>query len=1576
MSDQVKYYFKETTNQVFVSGSSTVAGMNTLLTSIKDPTPVLNSNLTAKISSLGTSISYVVQNDGQYSDTVIPIASNQELWVYRGWQPVNTLDADAYRYNPHLHRPYKAYMLTETGSGVPAFPWLPTGSTYSNSSTAGSSTNIPSIYSEKTIASNGNIPGQPGISSPSIVMGSFEVYGDNRGVHPFILTRYNSLPNSPGIGSTFTIKDDIGTVIAELFQNQTATNTNTTPTLFNNVTLPNGLYSYTSSIFNAGSGDLGFTRFGLYCDYNFFVEYTATNSSGVDIRIDYTSSATNFTPVYFDLPDGKNATYTALVGTTSTTPSSPNPATFSNIVTQNSVTGPEPQDLFATRVSDVYISYSSSLTQSIDGLYIFNQIPQADVQVTVSMLLDAWTGSDEGYKYGISGVINTDTTYSISPEPPYYGAGEEGDGPTWPTASIRIYTGSYPNNVPNVEDDFAAESTFRNENIHINGYAITMSYLIPRESLSLKDCLSVSLQVSSGSAPSESVENSLVVREYQLEFNTPTDAETGDGRVPVFLENAFKDSDGFNNAVDCQPLYNVVATDGNLRRNAQIQEVEYVIPERLLLKPNQPLYASQYPFTPASSQTYSTYKYDSSTTITTVGTSYFRLNNIATPQNTSTQMGINALLNSSWPYNSIISFMNLFINESDKSILLSKNSGADYLTFDISSITYTQGNFYSTPSYYTLNISNTDSSANDPFSDEDIVDIDFRWGKLLTFPATLTTSQITTSGTGTGMELSIISTSGGNGMSISVSNPGIGYKNGDILTIPQSLLTPVFGNSIDRDLVITLSFTYGLYNPSNFEAILANTAVKSSVPESNYTQLSSIIPKYLGSKTQANDVNSTEGLINGFGTLPVIDYRTAYLAYCDQIVDLYPVINDKTLFNIKYLINEGGDANQPNLSPYTAYDVQGSWEEGGTGRIAINQISGSSQYDALNNIQPIYSVTKLPTPYLWSQTGANSYSNYIPFATFQTTPPSNVVDYMQYGMSIIGVPLNTQNQNDFSIDLPNLISSSLGSAVIATYTFSFQSLYGLSGSISPPATVYASSSIVSSSTEIYANPGEIYFNQDLFAYNNDNNGSGQPRGNSLSDNYTINLEANFITTPPQPYTTNKKGSILNGNNPKEKIGYIQIWLEKTTSTVLNTTAWTPIKIKESTTGKGTQYIANFGGETSRIVEQDKLAPPDGVGLKSLSTEYYIGVYPYEINTTIEQFGGGKDSWKNQYYGTIKVNLQSAETLVANTRYRWRAKQEYNESNFTSQFNFWNPTTVSVEDTSGNKIGNRLTNVGKSLPTETSFSPNIKMSIKGNKTPLNLANYDPATDPNAFTAPYWDFSSSIAGVITTYHYNTLILQNPIGNSSYSINGDIMGDLPYTASINDRFPGGYEPSDTSFPVSNIPWEIQNPNGVTGQYDEIRFENNESLAFKIINSISPEAGMVKIGTENKLKIILDGEVPASTNLDFFLLRRNLYSPNSILVDTPFPYGSLAVTKEFVPSTNSTTLFTDDGGAGVGQNTATTGSMVSSQSGSIVTTYQPLKKVNDTPAAILFPEYPTDLINLEPDKVIVDLRDKKLIE
>ena len=146
----------------------------------------------------------------------------------------------------------------------------------------------------------------------------------------------------------------------------------------------------------------------------------------------------------------------------------------------------------------------------------------------------------------------------------------------------------------------------------------------------------------------------------------------------------------------------------------------------------------------------------------------------------------------------------------------------------------------------------------------------------------------------------------------------------------------------------------------------------------------------------------------------------------------------------------------------------------------------------------------------------------------------------------------------------------------------------------------------------------------------------------------------------------------------------------------------------------------------------------------------------------------------------------------------------------------------------------------------------------------------------------------------------------------------------------------------------------------------KNNESFAYKILNYLTPKEN------SGELQITLDGVAERSVNIDFFLLRRYVYSPNTILINREFPYGSLPVTKEFIPSTN-VDLVNEANKTGADA----TGSLsTSSQSGSIVTIYKPLTKADNTPSGIIFPEFPTELIDLNPDEVIVNLRDKKLIE
>ena len=159
-----------------------------------------------------------------------------------------------------------------------------------------------------------------------------------------------------------------------------------------------------------------------------------------------------------------------------------------------------------------------------------------------------------------------------------------------------------------------------------------------------------------------------------------------------------------------------------------------------------------------------------------------------------------------------------------------------------------------------------------------------------------------------------------------------------------------------------------------------------------------------------------------------------------------------------------------------------------------------------------------------------------------------------------------------------------------------------------------------------------------------------------------------------------------------------------------------------------------------------------------------------------------------------------------------------------------------------------------------------------------------------------------------------------------------------------------------------------------DEIRFENNESKSYTVQQVISPQENNTLTQT-NKLKLILNDNISPSTNLQFFLLRRYRYSPNMIVLDSIFPYGGLASEKEFVVSENVTTHFFDQAGI-VSSSAAETSSAISTPSGSFVDKYKPLLKQDNTPTGILFPQYPIAAIELEPDAVISDLRDKKLIE
>ena len=596
MARIVSYRFRETDQTVYISGSGgTSASIAADVAAIKLPNASFNANYNTRIVGLNNFISYST-GEGE----IIPVSSSEELWVYRGYQAFGAGDTNAYNYNPYFHRPYKLYSVVSTQSGVPSNPWLPSGSV--QFSGTGPSSMLGQLgglggglgYSAPTtnqffqtqfdmieagvLAEVGN-PTTQSYTTESI-SGSFEIFHPERNVSPYVWTRYiGGAYNPPAFGAQFVIRAQSGPDSGSNYSldQQQGAITNTAPFKLDSVNLARGVYSYTSSNFdNTGVNNAaayGSTVFGLFCNYGNYVQYRAFNnaSSTADLRVTYTAS--NLTSSFFDVGPGLQADFDAVVGTVSQSQATAGTLTGDSTFSINSVqaSGQPVPNYFAYKIDKVYASYSSSLSSSIDGLYIFNQVPQTNIMITASIRVDAWTGSDPsaGAVYGVSSSLYGTASY---------GAGELGDGDTWPTCSIKIFKGNFPNHVPAVDITGSligtvSQSILTESVFHVTQGAATqhtMSYLMT-ESIFYRDCLNMAISVSSGSAASSSVQNALFVKDYYMEFQNEPLIE-GDGLVPTNLEGAFSGSLPFAFAKDCQPTLNNINRD---RDSSNYFDVDY-----------------------------------------------------------------------------------------------------------------------------------------------------------------------------------------------------------------------------------------------------------------------------------------------------------------------------------------------------------------------------------------------------------------------------------------------------------------------------------------------------------------------------------------------------------------------------------------------------------------------------------------------------------------------------------------------------------------------------------------------------------------------------------------------------------------------------------------------------------------------------------------------------------------------------------------------------------------------------------------------------------------------------------------
>ena len=186
----------------------------------------------------------------------------------------------------------------------------------------------------------------------------------------------------------------------------------------------------------------------------------------------------------------------------------------------------------------------------------------------------------------------------------------------------------------------------------------------------------------------------------------------------------------------------------------------------------------------------------------------------------------------------------------------------------------------------------------------------------------------------------------------------------------------------------------------------------------------------------------------------------------------------------------------------------------------------------------------------------------------------------------------------------------------------------------------------------------------------------------------------------------------------------------------------------------------------------------------------------------------------------------------------------------------------------------------------------------------------------YSYPSKEYNSKLGEV------DSIILDSDGGNYfCYNINPDsefYQIQLNYDTGSNSHFPEKKEPVDNKLPEVGDKFEIK-----IG--DQFRFENNENKTY----TVKELSSIIDNGIE-KLKVTFDRSIAIGTDIDFFLIRRLIHSPSTIIIDQSFPYTNVVNSSSLTPTTDG----------------------------------------------FIFPEYPIDSIAKNPDKIIRDLIDKKIIE
>jgi hypothetical protein len=178
--------------------------------------------------------------------------------------------------------------------------------------------------------------------------------------------------------------------------------------------------------------------------------------------------------------------------------------------------------------------------------------------------------------------------------------------------------------------------------------------------------------------------------------------------------------------------------------------------------------------------------------------------------------------------------------------------------------------------------------------------------------------------------------------------------------------------------------------------------------------------------------------------------------------------------------------------------------------------------------------------------------------------------------------------------------------------------------------------------------------------------------------------------------------------------------------------------------------------------------------------------------------------------------------------------------------------------------------------------------------------------NAAPGPFWRRYPIDGDIANSFTSDELYMSSSILNQTYyneeSKKFFVQAHLPYVGAVSTDFPLTIEPSFIEFePVTDF-WEMK-------EGDEIRFENNENLTYRVTSvegrqAVYPPENVNSNLLKDKLRVVVtppfeyidkDGNtvVNQPSNFDFFVVRRYKENRNFVILDQQMPYGIISTGK-----------------------------------------------------------------------------------